>query len=117
MLVRRVLGASGIRVRNPDRAQAEQVSKAVVGQRSAEAGKNGRPAPGRALDRTGGETDARIIGIEPAGAENSALAAAHLDLAEAVAVEMAAQRRNDVVHIGSDHVTQLAIGAGMARNG
>src|SRR5262245_54256077 len=96
MLVRRVLRASGIRVRDPDGAQAEHVGKAVVGQRSAEIGKNGGHAPGRALDRTSGETDPRIIGIEPAGAENSALAAAHLDLDEAVAVEMAAQRRNDV---------------------
>src|SRR5262249_31927187 len=31
MLVRRVLRASGVRVRNPDRAQAEHVGKADVG--------------------------------------------------------------------------------------
>src|ERR1700730_3562283 len=80
-------------------------------------GKNRGRAPGRALDRTGGETDPRILRIEPAGAENAALAAAHLDLNEAVAVEMAAQRRNDVIHVRSHHVTQLAMGAVMARNG
>src|SRR5262245_55337638 len=95
MLVRRVLRTCGIRVGDPDRAQAEHVGKGGVGQRSAEIGKNRRRAPGRALDRTGGETDPRILRIEPAGAENAALAAAHLDLNEAVAVEMAAQRRND----------------------
>src|SRR3989440_5718272 len=74
-------------------------------------------ASGRALDRTGGETDPRILRIESAGAENAALAAVHLDLNEAVAVEVAAQRRNDVVHVRSHHVTQLTMGAGMARNG
>src|SRR5262249_56778952 len=97
----RVLGASGIRVRDPDRAQAEHVGKAVVGQRSAEVGKNRGRAPGRALDRTGGETDPRILRIEPAGAENSALAAAHLDLDEAVAVEGAAQAPHGALRIGS----------------
>src|SRR6516164_6759763 len=76
-----------------------------------------RCSPGRAFDRTGGETDPRILRIESAGAENSALAAAHLDLDETVAVEVAAQRRNDVIHVRSHHVTQLAMGAGMARNG
>src|SRR5215471_11311270 len=117
MLVRRVLRTSGIRVRDPDRAQAEHVGKGVVGQRSAEIGKNRRRAPGRALDRTGGEINPRILRIEPAGAENAALAAAHLDFLEAVAVEVAAQRRNDVVHVRPHHVTQLAMGAGMAGNG
>src|SRR5438034_2011382 len=117
MLVRRVLRTSGIRVRDPDRAQAEHVGKGVVGQRSAEIGKNRGRASGRALDRTGGETDPRILRIESAGAENAALAAVHLDLNEAVAVEVAAQRRNDVVHVRSHHVTQLTMGAGMARNG
>src|SRR5258708_12674111 len=82
MLVRRVLRTSGIRVRDPDRAQAEHVGKGVVGQRSAEIRKNRRRAPGRALDRTSGETDPRIVRIEPAGAENAALAAAHLALAK-----------------------------------
>src|SRR5262245_21931495 len=99
MLVRRVLRASGIRVRDPDRAQAEHIGKAVVGQRSAEIGKNGGRASGRTLDRTGGETDPRIIGIEPAGAENSALAAAHLDLDEAVAGEGAGPPPDEVVPV------------------
>src|ERR1700730_5052106 len=90
MLVRRVLRTSGIRVRDPDRAQAEHVGKGVVGQRSAEIGKNRWRAPGRALDRASGEVNPRILRIEPAGAENAALASAHLDLNEAVAVEMAA---------------------------
>ena len=48
--------------------------------------------------------DPRIGGIEPARLEESALAATHLDLGEAVAVEVAAQRRNDVVDVGADHV-------------
>src|SRR6266542_3479123 len=117
VLVGRVLRASGIRVRDPDRAQTEHVGEAVVRQRSAETGQNGRRAPGGVLDRMSDEADPRIVWIEPARLKKSASAAAHLDLREAVAVEMAAQRRNDVVYAGPDDITQLAVGARLARNG
>src|SRR5262249_7775906 len=99
MLVRGMLRASGVRVRDPDRAQAEHIGKAVVGKRSAEIGENDRRASGRVLDRVGGETDPWILGVEPARAEKSAAAAAHLDLGKTLAVEVAAQRRNDVVDV------------------
>src|SRR5262249_45164684 len=88
-------------MRDPDRAKTEHVGKAVVRQRSAEIGQNGRRTPGGLLERAGGETDPRVLRVEPAGAEESASAAAHLDLREAVAVEVAAQRRKDVVDVGS----------------
>src|SRR5262249_8837800 len=117
MVVRGMLRASGVRVRDPDRAQAEHVGKAVVGKRSAEIGENDRRASGRVLDRAGGEADPRIFGVEPARAEKSATAAADLDLREAVAVEMAPQRRNDVVDIRSDHIPQLTMRARLAGNG
>ena len=42
VLVGRVLRASGIGMRHPDRAQAEHVGEGVVGQRSAEIGDDGR---------------------------------------------------------------------------
>src|SRR5512133_3050680 len=90
VLVRGVLGAAGVRMRDPDRAQTEHVGKAVVGQRSAEIGQNGRCTPRGLLERAGGETDPRVLRVEPAGAEESASAAAHLDLCEAVAVKVAA---------------------------
>src|ERR671931_1855502 len=101
MLVRRVLRASGIRVRDPDGAQTEHVGEAVVRQRSAETGQNGRRAPGGVLDRAGDEADPGVVGIEPSRLKKSASAAAHLDLREAVAVEVAAPRRNDVVNVGA----------------
>jgi hypothetical protein len=103
-------------MRDPDRAQAEYVGKAVIGQRSAEIGQNGRLTPRGLLERTGGETDPRVLRVEPAGAEESAAAAAYLDLCEAVAVEVAAQRRNDVVDVRSHHVSQLAMGACLPRD-
>src|SRR5262249_38612075 len=92
VLVRRVLRTSGIRVRDPDRAQAEHIGEAVVGQRSTEIGKNGRRAAGGALDRAGGEHNPRVLGIKPARLEKSAAAAAHLNLGETVAVEVAPER-------------------------
>ena len=55
--------------------------------------------------------------VKPARLEKSAAAAAHLDLGETMAVEVAAQRRNDVVDIRSNHIAQLAMGARLARNG
>ena len=104
-------------MRDPDRAQAEHVDEAVVGQRCAEIGKNGRLPAGRLRDRAGGEADPGIVGIEPARLEETGAAEAHLDLGKAVAVEMAAQRRNDVVGLGSDHIAQLAVRARIAGNG
>src|SRR5262249_23301366 len=106
VLVGGVLRAAGGRMRDPDRAQTEHVGKAVVGHRSAEVGQNGRGAPRGRLERTGGETDPWILWVEPAGAKESAPAAAHLDLGETVAVEVTAQRRNDVVDVRSHHVPQ-----------
>ena len=50
VFVRRVLRAAGIGVRHPDRGQAEHIGEAVIGQRAAEIGKDGRRPPGRALD-------------------------------------------------------------------
>src|SRR5262249_52931046 len=117
VLVGRVLRTSGVGVRDPDGAQAEHIGEAVVGQRSTEIGKNGRRAAGGALDRAGGEHNPWVLGVAPARPEKSAAAAAYLDLSEIVAVEVAAQRRNDVVHIGADDVTQLAMRARLARNG
>src|SRR5262249_61703697 len=103
-------------MREPERAKTEHVGKAVVGQRSAEIGQNGRRTSRSLLERAGGETDPRVLRVEPAGAEESASAAAHLDLREAVAVEVAAQRRKDVVDVGSHHVPQLAMGARLPRD-
>src|SRR5262249_33648434 len=117
VLVGGMLRASGVRVRDPDRAQAEHVGEAVVGKRSAEIGENDRRASGGVLDRAGGETDPRVLGVEPARAEKSATAAADLDLRKTVAVEVAAQRRNDVVDIRSDHIPQMTIGARLTGNG
>src|SRR5690606_22386922 len=53
MLVRRVLRAAAVGMRDPDRPEAEEIGVDVVRQRAAEIGKDRRARPLRPLDRCG----------------------------------------------------------------
>src|SRR5215510_5673371 len=73
--------------------------------------------PSRMFERGGRPGDPRIGRIGPAGLEETALAAAQLNLLESISVEVAAERRDDVINVRAHHVAELAMGARLAGNG
>ena len=117
VLVGRVLGAGGVGMRHPDGRHAQNVGEDLVGQRAAEIGQHVGLLAARLLDRGGGELGPRILRVEPRRIHDHVARLLELDLREAMLVEMAAQRRQDLVRIGADHEAQLAVGDGAGRDG
>src|SRR5215469_5214689 len=104
-------------MRYPDGLQVQDVGEDVVGQRSAEIGQDGRRSSASALERAAGPAHPRIRRIEAACIEMPALCRSHLDRTEAVAIEMATQRWDDVVDVGADHIAKLTMRACDAGDG
>src|SRR5688572_569475 len=108
MLIGRVLRAGRIGVRDPYGGQAQRVGEDFVRQRAAEVWKDRGLLAGGALDRADGPFYPRRIWIEARGVKDGVARGLELHVGEAVAVEMAPQRREDVVRVDADHVAQLA---------
>ena len=107
MFVRRMLRATGVGVRHPDRRQAEQVGEFLVRQGAAEVWQERRLLAGRLPQRARRPARPGAVRVEPRRGKVRLAAGADLHLDEALPIEMTAQRRHDVVGIGADHVTQL----------
>jgi hypothetical protein len=102
---------------HPDRGEPEGVGEHVVWERAAEIGQDrGRRARG-AGDGPGGEAHPRAVGVEPRGGEHL-LAARGRDLnaREAVAIKVAAQRRQDRGGVDAHHEAQLPARPGPRRD-
>ena len=98
-------------------AHLEHVRKDVVRQRPAQIGQYGRLLPRGPRQRSRRPGHPRVIRVQPRGDEHVGAALGELHHAEAVAVEMAPQRGENVIGIDPDHVAQLASGPGTRRHG
>ena len=92
MLVGRMLGTTGVRVRHPDGWHADDVGEHIVGQRAAQVGHHRRFAAQRFSERAYRPLHRRMVGVEPGGVHDFVARAAHLDRVEAVGVEVLLQR-------------------------
>src|SRR5207302_8838001 len=108
--------AGGVRVRNPPRWQAADMSEDIVRQRAAEIGQDSWPFPRSALNRSERPFDPRRPGIEPRRDEHRVPRRLDPDERKAVAVEMPPQGGKNAGRIDAYDVAQLAIGARSWRN-
>ena len=113
-----VLRAGGVGMRHPDGRHAEDIGEDLVRQRAAEIGQH-VAASGRQSSRSSSAANLAhgFSGSSRVAFMITSRACSTSIVAEAVLLEVPAQRRDDVVRIGADHEAQLAVGDGAGRNG
>src|ERR1700688_4825191 len=116
MLVDCVLRAGRIRMRYPDRRQAEVVREDIVRQRAADVREQRDDLTRRARHRFDDPTYPRMIGVETRRLKISLLRTADFDVVEGARVEMTPQRRQEPVRIGADDEAHLTMSARRGRN-
>ena len=102
-------------MRYPDRGQAQDLGKHVVGQTAAQVGQQNRAAAGAEFQRRQCKADPSVVRVQPRGGHDHGFADLHVGVARRSQVGLHVLAQTG--HVGAHHKAHVHVGVGAGRNG